>query len=107
MNKFVTAASLGITLIPVLLAYCSPIQPAKNDSKDNSVSTGAAASPFDAAPASTAGNWTDVPYNPANFGCLGTGCTWTVTNPQQINYSYSVIGKTMIIAFTIQGITTK
>jgi len=106
VNEFVRTTSLRVALIPTLaLACCSPIEPAKDGSKENVATT--ASSVFDAAPASTAGNWIDVPYDPANFRCGGDGCTWTVTKAQQINYSYTVIGKTMIVVFTIQGTTTK
>lgn len=46
------------------------------------------------------GEWTNVAYSAGNFTANGT-MTWTVDSGDQLAYSYTVIGKTMYLAFTI------
>lgn len=46
------------------------------------------------------GEWIDVPYNAANF--TASVGTWDVEAGDQIEYSYSIVGKTMFLKFRIQ-----
>lgn len=48
------------------------------------------------------GEWTAVAFAAGNFTASGTQ-TWTVTSGQQVAYSWMIIGKTMFLAFTING----
>jgi hypothetical protein len=46
------------------------------------------------------GEWQQMPYNPANFTGSG-GMVVTVDAGDQVNYSYTLIGKTMILSLYI------
>lgn len=48
------------------------------------------------------GEWTAVAHDAANFTGNGT-MTWTVDLADQVSYSYTLIGKTMIVKFTFNG----
>jgi hypothetical protein len=52
----------------------------------------------------TAGEWTVVPFNAANFAS-GGGMTWTVVAGGQITFQYTVINKTCIVIFDLTGTT--
>lgn len=47
------------------------------------------------------GEWTNVAFNAANF--TASAGNWTVDAGDQITLRYTLIGKTMIVAFTIAG----
>lgn len=47
------------------------------------------------------GEWTDVAYNAANF--TASAGTWTVDSGDQTTYAYTLVGKTMTVAFFISG----
>jgi hypothetical protein len=47
------------------------------------------------------GEWTDVPFNAANF--TGVGGTWTVTSA---TYAYIVLGKTVVFSLVVPGTST-
>jgi len=50
------------------------------------------------------GVWIDIPYAAANF--TGTNpMVWTVTQANQIAYSYMVLGRTLFIVLTLQATT--
>jgi hypothetical protein len=49
------------------------------------------------------GHWIAVPYSAANF-TGGSGMTWTVAAGDQQLYRYTLIGKTMTVAFSIGGV---
>lgn len=46
-----------------------------------------------------AGVWTDVPYSQTNF--TASAGTWTVDSGDQTTFAYTLIGKTMWVAFAI------
>ncbi len=48
-----------------------------------------------------AGEWIDVAFAAGNF--TAAAGNWTVDAGDQINFAYTLIGKTMIVAFGIQG----
>jgi|SRR5215831_4136970 len=48
------------------------------------------------------GEWTDVPFNAADFGGSGS-LTWTVTAGNIITRRYALVGKTMVYSAYIQG----
>jgi hypothetical protein len=50
------------------------------------------------------GEWVNVPYVAGNF-TAGGAMTWTVTSGQQVTYVYTVINKTMVLCFNIEGTT--
>ena len=47
------------------------------------------------------GEWTAVPYNAGNF--TASAGTWTVDSGDQLAYAYTLVGKTMTLAFDIVG----
>ena len=47
------------------------------------------------------GAWTTVTFAAGNF--TAQAGTWTVTAGQQTTYAYAVLGKTMVLAFCING----
>lgn len=49
------------------------------------------------------GEWTSVAFNAANFTSVGGGTAWTVIAANQVTYAYTVIGKTLIVVFSITG----
>jgi hypothetical protein len=53
-----------------------------------------------------AGEWTDVPYNTANYSGSGS-LVWTPTSSaDQISYAYEITGQKMTLIFEVQGILT-
>jgi hypothetical protein len=56
---------------------------------------------YDQIDASLGGTWTAIPYNPANF--TAQAGTWTVEAADILNFSYTTIGKTMIINFFFES----
>jgi hypothetical protein len=51
------------------------------------------------------GYWTDVPFNASDFTANTPPDTWTVTAGQVRFFHYTVIGKTMIVSFSIVNAT--
>lgn len=47
------------------------------------------------------GHWANEPFNAANFS--GSHTTWTLTAPDQVSLRYTLIGKTMMVAWNIQA----
>lgn len=47
------------------------------------------------------GEWTDVPWTPANFAASG-GMTWTPTAAQQALFHFTLLGKTLIVQFDFE-----
>lgn len=49
------------------------------------------------------GEWIQVTYSAANFAGDVGGSAWTVDSGDQIGYAYTLIGKTLILSFTLNG----
>lgn len=56
---------------------------------------------FERGRSAAVGEWTNVAHNAANFTASGS-MTWTVASGDQIAYSYTLIGKTMILRVEVQ-----
>lgn len=50
------------------------------------------------------GHWIDVPYTAGNF--TGVGAAWTVEAADQVQYTYTIIGRTAIVRLKILAATT-
>lgn len=48
------------------------------------------------------GEWTDVAYDAGNFTAKGS-MTWTAENADQVSYKWTLLGKTMIVSFTLNS----
>ena len=56
---------------------------------------------FERSRSTAMGEWTSVAYNASNF--TTSGGTWTVESADQVTLAYTLVGKTMTIAFVLNN----